>query len=212
MGFIEKILDKFRLDDDYDEDDFLDEEDEDNEDFEDDKPKTRFFDRFRHDDDEEEDAPDLSDGSAKKADTSSSARPNSFVSSYTPDKDYEPRVKVQKKQEKPKRKTRITPSKRRGEDSMHLRIIIPKSFEETQDIADSLLNGSAVVINLDGLDYMLAQRIVDFSCGACYALDGHVQQPSRNLLILAPENVDISGDAESLLDGNFDIPNMIKSY
>ena len=53
MGFIDKILDKFRLDDDYDEDDFLDEEDEDNEDFEDDKPKTRFFDRFRHDDDEE---------------------------------------------------------------------------------------------------------------------------------------------------------------
>lgn len=95
---------------------------------------------------------------------------------------------------------------------MHLKIIIPKSFEETQDIADSLLNGSAVVINLDGLDYMLAQRIVDFSCGACYALDGHVQQPSRNLLILAPENVDISGDAESLLDGNFAIPNMIKSY
>ncbi|MEE3437447.1 MAG: cell division protein SepF [Lachnospiraceae bacterium] len=212
MGFIDKILDKFRLDDDYEEDDFLDEEDEDNEDFEDDKPKTRFFDRFRHDDDEEEDAPDLSDGSAKKTDTSSSARPNPFASSYTPDEDYEPRVKVQKKQEKPKRKTRITPSKRRGEDSMHLRIIIPKSFEETQDIADSLLNGSAVVINLDGLDYMLAQRIVDFSCGACYALDGHVQQPSRNLLILAPENVDISGDAESLLDGNFDIPNMIKSY
>lgn len=212
MGFIDKILDKFRLDDDYDEDDFLDEEDEDNEDFEDDKPKTRFFDRFRHDDDEEEDAPDLSDGSAKKTDTSSSARPNPFTNSYTPDEDYEPRVKVQKKQEKPKRKTRITPSKRRGEDSMHLRIIIPKSFEETQDIADSLLNGSAVVINLDGLDYMLAQRIVDFSCGACYALDGHVQQPSRNLLILAPENVDISGDAESLLDGNFDIPNMIKSY
>ncbi len=212
MGFIDKILDKFRLDDDYDEDDFLDEEDEDNEDFEDDKPKTRFFDPFRHDDDEEEDVPDLSDGSTKKADTSSSARPNPFVSSYTPDEDYEPRVKVQRKQEKPKRKTRITPSKRRGEDSMHLRIIIPKSFEETQDIADSLLNGSAVVINLDGLDYMLAQRIVDFSCGACYALDGHVQQPSRNLLILAPENVDISGDAESLLDGNFDIPNMIKSY
>ena len=212
MGFIDKFLDKFRLDDDYDEDDFLDEEDEDNEDFEDDKPKSRFFGHFRHDDEDDlDDSADDAGKDVKPAEPVSSVKPNPFRP-YSFTEDEESRPKASKKTEKPKRKSRITPSRRRGEDSMHLKIIIPKSFEETQDIADSLLNGSAVVINLDGLDYMLAQRIVDFSCGACYALDGHVQQPSRNLLILAPENVDISGDAESLLDGNFAIPNMIKSY
>ncbi len=212
MGFIDKILEKFRLDDDYDEDDFLDEEDDSSE-FEDEKPKSRFFDRFRHDDDEDLD--DLKD----EADSAVDVKPRKTASSASPfrpfsydDDEEEVREKKPKKQEKPKKKTRQSSSRRRGDDGMRLNIVNPKTFEDTQEIADALLDGSAVCIILEGLDYMLAQRIVDFSCGACYSLDGHVQQPSRNVLILAPEHVDISGDVESLLDGNFAIPNMIKSY
>ncbi len=211
MGFIDKILDKFRLEDDYEEDDFLDEEDDAAE-FEDDKPKGRFFNRFKHEDDEE------LDDSLDEEESVVNVKPKTYQSSSNPfrpssfDDEDDFREKKPKKQEKPKRKTRPVSSRRRGEDNMHLKIVNPKTFEDTQEIADALLDGSAVCIILEGLDYMLAQRIVDFSCGACYSLDGHVQQPSRNVLILAPEHVDVSGDVESLLDGNFDIPNMIKSY
>ena len=58
-----------------------------------------------------------------------------------------------------------------------------------------------VVLNLEGLDMDVAQRIIDFTFGAAYAVEGHHQQISRYIFVITPASVDISGDFQELISG-----------
>lgn len=82
---------------------------------------------------------------------------------------------------------------RRG-GSMQVRIIKPNSFDQARQITDTLLSGRTVLLNLEGLDVNTAQRIVDFASGSCYALHGNFMKISHFIIVITPENVDISGD------------------
>ena len=66
--------------------------------------------------------------------------------------------------------------------------------------------------NLEGMDVDIAQRVIDFTCGVCYSLHGNLQKVSGFIFILTPENVDISGDYQSIIDGAFDLPSMKAGY
>ena len=50
-------------------------------------------------------------------------------------------------------------------------MIKPASMEDTREIADTLLDNATVILNLEGIDVELAQRIIDFASGACYSLE-----------------------------------------
>lgn len=73
----------------------------------------------------------------------------------------------------------------------------PTDFDETASIVDNLKNRKPVIINLENLDADLARKIFDFCSGALYALDGQIQKVSKGIFILAPSNVDISGDVKA---------------
>ncbi|WP_430882865.1 cell division protein SepF [Fusibacter sp. JL216-2] len=75
----------------------------------------------------------------------------------------------------------------------------PVEFDDTRAIVDSLKNKKPVIINIEDIDAELAKKIFDFCSGALYALDGHIQKVSRGIFILAPNNVDISGDVKNEL-------------
>ncbi|NLK51683.1 MAG: cell division protein SepF [Syntrophomonadaceae bacterium] len=79
-----------------------------------------------------------------------------------------------------------------------LRVVItePLSFEESQAIADHLKNRRQVVINLETSDNEVAQRIIDFISGACYALDGHVQKIGEGVFLFVPYNVEIMNETK----------------
>lgn len=70
----------------------------------------------------------------------------------------------------------------------------PKNIDDSKDICDELLDGKAVVINLEGINGDLAQRITDFTYGAVYSLNGDIQMISRFILIASPSTVELSGD------------------
>jgi cell division inhibitor SepF len=70
----------------------------------------------------------------------------------------------------------------------------PNTFEDAKDICDHLKNKKPVVINLEGIDKHDAQRIIDFLSGSIYALDGSIQKVSCDIFVIAPNNVDVSGD------------------
>lgn len=55
---------------------------------------------------------------------------------------------------------------------MEVCVIKPSSMEDTREIADTLVDNSTVILNLEGIDVELAQRIIDFTSGACYSLGG----------------------------------------
>lgn len=91
-------------------------------------------------------------------------------------------------------------------NGMEVVVIKPTSVEDAREITDTLLNNHTVLLNMEGLDVEMAQRIIDFTSGSTYAIDGNLQKISHYIFILTPRNVDVSGDFQEILSGAFDIP------
>lgn len=108
--------------------------------------------------------------------------------------------------------SKVTPMRQRksgGAAGMELRVIKPTSFEDATDITDTLISNRAVVLNLEGIDMELAHRIMDFTYGSCYAMNGNLRKVSNYILVITPETMDISGDFQELFanaaaGGSFD--------
>ena len=77
-------------------------------------------------------------------------------------------------------------------------VVSPVKFDEAVAIADHLRDKRPVVMNLEGVDKNVSNRLTDFLGGVAYALDGRVQRVARYTYFITPYNVDIVGD--SLLD------------
>ena len=90
-------------------------------------------------------------------------------------------------------------SMRRG---MEVSLVKPTSMEDGQEICDYLLAGKAVVLNMEGLHTEVAQRIIDFTSGAAYSMDGKLRKISSYIFIVSPRSVELSGDFQELLAGN----------
>ena len=77
---------------------------------------------------------------------------------------------------------------------MQVVILKPSGYEDAQEICDQIKTKRPVVVNLEKVEYPIAQRIMDFLSGTCYSLEGSIQRVANNIFIIAPANVDISGD------------------
>ena len=210
MGVLDKFLDAIKLNDDYDDDGFLDEDlldEEDDDDFLDEdfdeKPKKKFFYKFSNKKKEADDDFDEIEENAVKPAPKPAAAPKQSAPAPS---------KVTVKQERAERQTRpvasskITPmrSSRKANQgpNMEVCVIKPSSMEDTREIADTLVDNSTVILNLEGIDVELAQRIIDFTSGACYSLGGSLQKVSSYIFVLGPYNVDITGDLQNILGGS----------
>ena len=98
----------------------------------------------------------------------------------------------------PERDTASTPrsnvKRQYSESGMEVCIVKPTSVNDARDVTDLILQGSTVVLNLEGLDVDIAQRIIDFTSGSCYAVQGNVMKISHYIFVITPSSVDISGD------------------
>ena len=81
-----------------------------------------------------------------------------------------------------------------GGSGMQVTMKKPASLDDSRDICDDLLAGKAVVINLEGISTDTAQRIIDFTLGAVYSIDGDLQMISKYIFIASPHTVELSGD------------------
>ena len=114
-------------------------------------------------------------------------------------------------EEKQVKKTvpKVTPMRqmRKMSDSgMEVCVIKPTTVEDAREITETLLANRTVVLNLEGLDVEIAQRIIDFTSGSCFAISGNLQKISHYIFIITPSSVDISGDFQEILSGSFDVP------
>ncbi len=193
---LDKFLNMMRLnDDDYEED--YDEE------FSDDYTDDLADDY--EDDYEEEPAPKRKKTSSFRSHTKSSAEPEPEISR---DKDYASGTSgystssaASGSASRSAARSKIVPMKHpavRG-SGMEVSIQKPATFEDSSEICDELLSGKAAVVNLEGIDVDVAQRIIDFVSGACYAMSGNIQKVSSYIFIVTPAGIDISGDMESVL-------------
>ena len=98
------------------------------------------------------------------------------------------------------------PNARRTASGMEVCVIKPTSVDDSREITDTLLDKCTVVLNMEGLDMDIAQRIIDFTSGSTYAIHGNLQKISHHIFIITPETVDISGDFPTILNDSFDVP------
>ena len=103
---------------------------------------------------------------------------------------------------------KVTPlrqTKKMG-SGMEVCVIKPTTVEDAREITETLLANRTVVLNLEGLDVDIAQRISDFASVSCFAMSGNLQKISHYIFIITPASVDISGDFQDILSGSFDVP------
>jgi len=94
--------------------------------------------------------------------------------------------------EQPKKKAKVV----NIHSAAYAKIVLcqPYSYDDAQIIIDNLKNRRPVVLNLEALDATMAQRILDFTSGAVYALEGNIQKVSKGIFLVVPSNVEISGN------------------
>ncbi len=174
MGVLDKFLDIMKLNDDYEDD--YDDYDDYEDDYEEKKPRKSVFSKNKDYDDED-------DFEEEKPSKSTRATKQS-TSNITP--------------------IRSTSNKAKNNSNMGVCVIKPTSVDDGREICETLLESRTVILNLEGLDIDIAQRIIDFTSGATFSIDGHLQKISNYIFLVTPGNVDISGDLQDLLGNSFD--------
>ena len=76
--------------------------------------------------------------------------------------------------------------------SVSLKILNPKSNKDASEIADYLMNGNTVLLNIESLAPDQAVRLLDYLAGATHAIGGLMTKVGRTTIVVAPKNVDVS--------------------
>jgi len=82
---------------------------------------------------------------------------------------------------------------------VEVHLVIPKNFNDAQQIADKFKVDIPVIVNLQGSDTDLSKRLIDFSSGLTYALDGGMQRVADKVFLLTPRNVEVSAEERARL-------------
>ena len=82
---------------------------------------------------------------------------------------------------------------------LQVHLVVPKSFNDAQQIADQFKDSIPVILNLQQTDADLSKRLIDFSSGLTYALDGGMQRIADKVFLLTPRNVDVSAEERARL-------------
>ena len=101
---------------------------------------------------------------------------------------------VEKHEEIKKPATPIVANTGDSDSNIELKVVHPSSFDEVGEIADYLIDGCTVVLNLEMLDAIQTVRMLDFLNGVTYSTDGEIKNIAKNTYIITPHNVDISED------------------
>ncbi len=84
-------------------------------------------------------------------------------------------------------------------NDVRVHLVVPKSFNDAQQVADRFKDSIPVILNLQGIDTDLSKRLIDFASGLTYALDGGMQRIADKVFMLTPRNVEISAEEKARL-------------
>ena len=106
--------------------------------------------------------------------------------------------------DEPRSATRVTsvlrPVEGNGRGSgVQVHLVVPKSFNDAQQIADQFKDAIPVILNLQNTENDLSKRLIDFASGLTYALDGGMQRIADKVFLLTPRNVEVSAEERARL-------------
>jgi cell division inhibitor SepF len=105
----------------------------------------------------------------------------------------------------PSRRTRLRGVDNSSSARVSVHLVLPRSFNDAQQIADKFKDQVPVILNLQSADTELSKRLIDFASGLTYALDGSMQRVADKVFLLTPRNVEVSAEerARALDSGGF---------
>ena len=83
--------------------------------------------------------------------------------------------------------------------NVRVHLVVPRSFNDAQSIADKFKDAVPVILNLQSTDTELSKRLIDFSSGLTYALNGGMQRIADKVFLLTPRNVEVSAEERARL-------------
>jgi cell division inhibitor SepF len=83
-----------------------------------------------------------------------------------------------------------------GGNNIELKVVRPESYQEVSTVADYLLQGCTVFLNLEATDKDISRRILDFLSGVSYARGGNMKRVAASTYIVSPNNVDVSESSQ----------------
>lgn len=104
--------------------------------------------------------------------------------------DEEPQEKEEVAEETPAASFNATATEK--DSNISLRLVHPKCFEDVAEIADHLIDGCTVVLNVESLDNVQSARMLDFLNGVTYTTGGEIKLFTKGTYIITPDNVDVS--------------------
>jgi cell division inhibitor SepF len=86
-----------------------------------------------------------------------------------------------------------------NQGAVRVHLVLPRSFNDAQQIADKFKHSIPVILNLQNADAELSKRLIDFASGLTYALDGGMQRVAEKVFLLTPRNVEVSAEQRAQL-------------
>ena len=112
------------------------------------------------------------------------------------------RTSILRPRSEPRRARNLQPVQGPGASRVHL--ILPRSFNDAQQLADRFKDGVPVILNLQSADSELSKRLIDFASGLTYAFDGGMQRIADKVFLLTPPDVELSAeDRARMLERGF---------
>ena len=93
----------------------------------------------------------------------------------------------------------LAPVPAQSNSAVRVHLVVPRSFNDAQTIADRFKDYTPVILNLQGVDAELSKRLIDFASGLTYALDGGMQRIADKVFLLTPANVEVSAEQRAQL-------------
>ena len=101
-------------------------------------------------------------------------------------------------------RTRVLRPVGNGGSDVQVHLVIPRNFNDAQQVADQFKRSVPVILNLQTTDHELSKRLIDFASGLTYALDGGMQRIAEKVFLLTPRNVEVSAEEKArLIDKGF---------
>jgi cell division inhibitor SepF len=97
------------------------------------------------------------------------------------------------------RRPELAPVPAQPSAAVRVHLVVPRSFNDAQTIADRFKDYTPVILNLQGVDSELSKRLIDFASGLSYALDGGMQRIADKVFLLTPANVEVSAEQRAQL-------------
>lgn len=100
----------------------------------------------------------------------------------------------------------ISLARDRRRQNVEVGLFSPRSFTDVVEIADALRSRHVVIVNLQNADRSLLQRVVDFTSGVAYTIDGKIQKLAEAIYLVVPAGVTVNAEGmrDAMMAGTLD--------